>query len=291
MINSYRLPWTFLQRAWSHLNPGNGLRELWKQRYLIRQFAGREISSRYQGTYLGAVWSLITPLLMLGVYTFVYGVIFKARWMGAAPGSTTGDGLASFALAMFSGTLVYSIFSETLNRSCGLIIGVPNFVKKVVFPLQILPLVTLIGSLFQAMVALVVLAIGMIIVTGSIPPTMLLAPVMILPIALFSLGLAWFCSSLGVYVRDIGHGVAIVTQVLFFATPIFYPIEAVPAAYRGVMSLNPLTPMVTVARQALLGQTSIAWDSYALSLAIGLIVAFAGYGWFQATRRGFADVL
>jgi len=291
MIRSSGFPGAFLQRVWFYLNPVTGLGELWRQRFLIGQFAGREISGRYQGTYLGAVWSLVTPLLMLGVYTFVYGVIFKARWIGPTPGSEHGDGLASFALAMFSGTLAYSVFSETLNRSCGLIIGVPNFVKKVVFPLQILPLVTLIGSLFQAFVALVVLAIGMLIVTGGLPASMLLAPVMILPITLFSLGLAWFCSSLGVYIRDIGQGVAIVTQMLFFATPIFYPVEAVPEAYRGLMNLNPLTPMVTVVRQALLGQSAIAWDSYVLSLAIGLTVAVVGHGWFQATRRGFADVL
>lgn len=262
-------------------------RDLWQQRDLLRQFTRREIEGRYKGSHLGLLWSFLTPLVMLGVYTFVFGVVFQARW----PHARGGESLAEFALAMFAGQLAFQTFAEPVGRAAGLITGVPNFVKKVVFPLQILPMAAVGAGLYHVAVGMLIALGASWFIYGAIPWTVLLLPLAILPIALLGLGITWFVASLGVYLRDVGYLIGVILQVLNFATPIFYPITAIPEAYRGWMHLNPLTAQVDLVRGVLIvGEVGdpITWAvTYILSLA----VAFLGYLWFMITRKGFADVL
>ena len=261
--------------------------DLWTHRDLIRQFTRREIEGRYKGSYLGLLWSFITPLAMLIVYTFVFGIVFKARW----PHERGGESLAEFALVMFAGQLAFQAFAEPVGRAAGLIVGVPNFVKKVVFPLQILPLAVVGAGLYHVGIGMLIALGASLLVYGSLPWTCLLIPLSVLPLALLGLGLSWFLAALGVYLRDVGYIISVVLQVLFFATPIFYPITAIPEAYRGWMLLNPLTPMVELVRgHLIIGQLGDPWI-WSTAYGYGLGAALLGYLWFMITRKGFADVL
>jgi len=269
------------------LNPITLIRDLWQHRDLIRQFTRREIEGRYKGSYLGLLWSFITPVIMLLVFTFVFGVVFKARW----PHARGGDSLAEFALVMFAGQLAFQAFSEPVSRAPGLITGVPNFVKKVVFPLQILPVTVVGAALYHVSVGLLIALVASLFVYGAVPWTVLLLPFSLLPLAMLGLGCAWFLSALGVYLRDVGYIVGVALQALFFATPIFYPVSAIPEAYRGWMMLNPLTPMIDLVRGHLIIGTPGDPTTWACALAIGLVAMALGYAWFMVTRKGFADVL
>lgn len=269
------------------LNPLAAVTDLWRHRDLIRQFTRREIEGRYKGSYLGLLWSFITPLVMLLVFTFVFGVVFKARW----PHARGGDSLAEFALVMFAGQLAFQAFAEPVNRAAGLIVGVPNFVKKVVFPLQILPVAVVGAGLYHVGVGLLIALGASLLIHGSVPWTALLVPLSLLPLALLGLGVSWFLASLGVYVRDIGYMVGVVMQALFFATPILYPVTAIPEPYRAWMALNPLTPMVGLVRDHLIignvGEPAV----WGMGFAYGVVALGLGYAWFMVTRKGFADVL
>jgi lipopolysaccharide transport system permease protein len=277
-----------LRQIIKEANPVLIIREIWMKRDLIGQFARRDIQGRYSGSYLGIIWSLIIPLVMLMIYTFVFGVIFKARWRGV--GGVSSD-LASFSLAMFAGSLTFTIFSDSVNRAPGLIVSVPNFVKKVVFPLEILPIAALLGAIFQAALAIIVLAVAQIWILHDIHWSIFLTPIALLPIAMFSLGMSWILSSLGVFIRDIGPSVIILTQILFFLSPIFYPVDSIPPEFRPWMRMNPLTPMIEVSRSALLGLSPFQWGALFQSLVISLVVFCLGRAWFQLTRSGFADVI
>ena len=267
-------------------NPARFVAGLWQRRDLIQQLTWREITGRYRSSSLGVVWSLITPLVSLLLYTFVFGVVFKARWPG-----TRAENLAEYGLLLFAGITAFGLFSESVTRAPGLITASPNYVKKVVFPLEILP-VSIVGSaIFHALISVGLLVVGAWALLGTVSATLWLLPVVLLPIACLSLGLAWALASLGVYLRDIGHTVGLVTQVLFFTTPIFYAAESVPERFRWVMAINPLTPLVeNMRRVSVLGQWP-DWSAFWVSLAVSFVVLCAGRAWFGVTKRGFADVL
>jgi lipopolysaccharide transport system permease protein len=224
---------------------------------------------------------------MLLVFTFVFGVVFKARW----PHARGGESLAEFALVMFSGQLAFQVFSEPVTRASGLIVGVPNFVKKVVFPLQILPVTVVGGALYHVGVGLAIALVASLVIYGSMPWTVIMLPLALLPPAMLGLGCTWFLASLGVYLRDVGYVVSVITQVLFFATPIFYPVTAIPEPYRPWMECNPLTSMVELVRGNLIIGTVGDPATWGAALSTGLIVMTLGYVWFMVTRKGFADVL
>jgi lipopolysaccharide transport system permease protein len=267
-------------------NPLVFVGDLWARRDLIRQLAWREITGRYRSSALGVVWSLLTPLVSLLLYTFVFGVVFKARWPGGRA-----DNLSEYGLLLFAGITAFSIFSETVTRAPGLITGAPNYVKKVVFPLEILPVTIVWSALFHAGISVLLLVVGTWIFMGTVSQTLWLLPIVLLPVTCLSLGLGWMLASLGTYLRDIGHTVGLVTQVLFFTTPIFYAVESVPASLRGLIRLNPLTPTVeNMRRVSVLGQWP-DWQAFGVSLTVGLVVLCLGHAWFALTKRGFADVL
>lgn len=273
-------------RAWQLLNPISIVRHLWRYRDLIVQMVRREVGQRYRGSYLGVLWSLITPLLMLAIYTFVFSTVFKARWR-----TDVETPPAEFALTLFAGLTAFNIFSEVVGRAPTLILAVPNYVKKVVFPLEILPVVALGTALVNSLISVVLLLIGSLVLLGNFSTTVVLLPFAYLPLILLCLGLGWFLASLGVYVRDIGQGIGLVVQMLFFLSPVFYPATAVPEFLQSVFDFNPLTAILAGFRQTLLWGQMLEWPSWMLWTLLTSLLAVFGYAWFVRTKKGFADVM
>ncbi len=274
------------QASWKYLNPFSTLWGIWKGRGLLDQLVRRNIEGRYKGTMMGLVWMIVTPLVMLAVYTFVFGVIFKARW-----GAGLGDSKAAFALIMFCGMAVFNIFSESVNGSVGIVVGNPNYVKKVVFPLELLPVSSVLSACFFGLVWIGILLLGIVLFFHKFCLAAICLPLIFIPLVLFSCGLAWFVASLGVFIRDLAHLIGIVLQVLYFMTPIFYSVEMVPESVRGVLLLNPLTPIVQSARQVLIYNQWPDWHGLGIVTLLSMVVFQMGYFWFMKTKRGFADVL
>jgi lipopolysaccharide transport system permease protein len=266
-------------------SPLEMVQSFWRNRGLIWALTKREVLGRYRGSVMGTLWSFFNPLLMLGVYTFVFSTVFKARWAGGS------DSKTEFALLLFAGMLVFGIFSECVNRAPSLILSNPNYVKKVVFPLEILPIVSLGAALFHLLVSLLVWVLFYLVAFGVPKAGILLLPVALLPFAIFVLGLSWFLTSLGVYVRDIIQFVGVLVMALMFLSPIFYPLSALPESYREVIAFSPITIAVDQARDLMFWGKSIDWAVWAAYLVISLIIGWLGFAWFQTTRRGFADVI
>jgi lipopolysaccharide transport system permease protein len=266
-------------------SPRELIASFWRNRELTLALTQREVLGRYRGSALGLLWSFVHPLFMLAVYTFVFSVVFKARWGGGS------DSKAEFALVLFAGLIIFNLFAECITRSPGLILENANYVKRVVFPLEILPWVAIGSALFHAMISLVVWLVFYTILFGWPKVTIVLLPAVILPTILLIIGLCWFFSALGVYLRDISQLTTILVTVTMFLSPIFYPISALPDHLQGLLLLNPLTPTLEQFRGILLwGQVPElkVWIPY---LAITALVAWLGFAWFQKVRRGFADVL
>jgi lipopolysaccharide transport system permease protein len=258
---------------------------LWENRALVRALVAREVLGRYRGSMLGVLWSLLNPILMLTVYTFVFSVVFKARWSGGT------ESRAEFALALFVGLIAFNLFAECVNRAPGLVLANANYVKKVVFPLEILPVVSFGAAMFHALVSLCVWLLFYVVVTGLPPLTAVWLPVVLLPLMLFVLGASWALASLGVYLRDVGQVMGLFTTALMFLSPIFYPAAALPDGLRRIFHLNPLTPVIEMARDVLMWGRPPAMVPLVLSIGLGALVAWLGFAWFQKTRKGFADVL
>jgi len=257
----------------------------WKNRVLIAALAKRDIASRYKGSMLGMFWSILNPLLMLAIYTFVFSEIFRMRWAGVS--ENPGD----FALMLFAGMLLFTFFSECVNRAPGLLVSNPNLVKKIVFPLEVQAWVSVVSGLFQTLVSLVVLLAAFLFLKGIPPWTALLVPVVFVPLSLVVLGLSWFLSSLGVYLRDIGQVVGHLVMMTMFLSPLFYPVTAIPEKFRPLFYLNPLTMLMGQARKVLILGELPDWTSLGIYTLGALAFAWFGFWWFQRTRRGFADVI
>lgn len=258
---------------------------LWKNRSLIKALVGREIIGRYRGSVMGVLWSFFLPVLMLAVYTFVFSVIFRARW------DTGSDSKTEFALILFAGLLVFNFFSECVNRSPGLILANTSYVKRVVFPLEILPVVTLGAALFHCGISSLVWLLFYVVFFGIPPLTALLFPVVLLPLIFLTAGISWLLASLGVFLRDVAQVVGVATTMLLFLSPIFYPISALPEEFRTVLMFNPLTHIIEQIRGVLIFGRVPNLTMYGVSLLGSIVVAWLGYAWFQKTRKGFADVL
>jgi lipopolysaccharide transport system permease protein len=262
---------------------------LWRNRRLIVQMTQREIVGRYKGSVLGLAWSFLNPLLMLTVYTFVFSVVFKSRWGAPVPGAD--ESRTQFAVILFVGLIVHGLFAEVTNRAPQLIVGNPNYVKKVVFPLEILPVVSLGAALFHSLVSLLVLLVVFAAVHGYLPWTAALAPLVLFPLVVLILGIAWILASLGTYLRDIGQTVGILTSLMMFLSPVFYPVSALPESLRPFFLANPLTFVIEQARDVLIWGRIPYWPGLAAYSLIALLVAALGFAGFQKTRKGFADVL
>ncbi len=256
-----------------------------KHRYLIFSLAKREIASRYRGSTFGAVWSIINPLLLLGVYTFVFSSVFEAKW-GQNVGSKS-----EFAMILFCGLIVFTMFSETIVRAPTLILNHATYVKKVVFPLEVLIWVALLGSLFNLLTSFIVLLSFELVINQHIQWTVIFFPIVILPLVLLTAGICWFLASLGVFLRDIGQMIGILTTILLFMSPIFYPSSSVPVKYQAIFKLNPVSFFIEEARNVVIWGNLPSWVPLAQFTAVSLLFAWLGFAWFQKTRKGFADVL
>jgi lipopolysaccharide transport system permease protein len=263
------------------------VRSLWRNRSLIAQLAKRDVIGRYKGSIIGLAWSFFNPLFMLAVYTFVFSMVFESRW-GSASGA---ENRTQFAAVLFVGLIVQGLFADVLNRAPGIILTHVNFVKKVIFPLEILPVVSLGAALFHSLISLLVLVTTSFLLNITVHWTVLCTPVVLLPLVVLTVGLAWILASLGVYIRDVGPTVSITMTVILFLTPIFYPITAVPERYRDWIMANPLTFIVEQAREVLVWGRLPDWRGLGIYLLVALGVAWTGFAWFQKTRKGFADVL
>lgn len=261
------------------------LASLWRHRQLLDMMVRRDIASRYRGSLMGVAWSLVTPVLMLAVYTFVFSVVFNARW-GTQAGSRT-----DFAIFLFVGLLTHGFFAECLTRAPGLIVGHSNLVKRVVFPLEILPLSLTFSALFNCVVNIVVLLAAMLLFGMPYHWSMLLFPLMLLPLVFFAIGVSYLLSSLGVFLRDIAQLTGMISMLLLFMAPVFYPLEALPKNFQHWLTLNPLTVVIESSRAVLVQGKMPAWSNWAVTLLISVSVAAYGEWWFRRTRSGFSDVL
>lgn len=252
---------------------------------LVVLLTKREIVGRYRGSLLGLVWSLVHPLVMLAAYSFIFSTIFQTRW------GTGAENNADFVLLLFAGLLVYSLFVECLIRAPGLIVSRVNYVKKVVFPLEVLPWVSLGVALFQMSMSLMGLLLFYGLIHQSLNWTVILFPLLIAPLALIVLGISWFLASVGVFVRDVGHAMGIVSSLLLFLAPVFYPASAFPVEYRPFLYLNPLTFIIEQSRDVLIIGKLPGWYGLGIYTLCSVSIAWVGFMWFQRTRKGFADVL
>jgi len=262
------------------------VKSLWRNRQLIAQMTQREVMGRYKGSIMGLAWSFFNPVFMLTVYTFVFSVIFKSRWGVEGEESKT-----QFAVVLFVGMIVHSLFAEVLNRAPGLILANVNYVKKVVFPLETLPVIAMGAALFHTLISLAVLLVAFVMFNGSLQWTAIFTPLVLLPLVILTLGLAWMLASLGVFLRDVGQTIGIITTVMMFLAPVFYPITAIPEEFRSWLLANPLTFIIEQAREVLIWGNSPDWVGLGIYLLVASVVAWGGYAWFQKTKKGFADVL
>lgn len=267
------------------IHPVEVFASLWRNRELINASAKREVLGRYRGSVMGILWSFLNPLFLLAVYTFVFSEIFKARW------NVESDSKTEFALVLFAGLLIFNLFAECINRAPGLILANPNYVKKVVFPLEILPVVVLLAGAFHALISLGVWMLAYLVFFGIPHATIVYLPFIVFPLMLFILGTSWALASLGVYLRDVGQFIGVITMVLMFMSPVFYQATSLPAAYRHFIYLNPLTPAIEQARDVLFWGKAPDLQMLGFCWMASLFIAWLGFAWFQKTRQGFADVI
>jgi len=259
---------------------------LYSHRSLILQLARRGVAGRYKGSLIGGGWSLISPLLLLGIYTFAFGVVLNVR-----SGDRLETGIDSFAIFLFSGLAVHALLAECINNAPRLIVTNASYVKKVVFPIEILAWVTLSSALFHLGISFLVLVGAQLFVNQSLSWTIILFPLIVAPLLLFAVGLTWFFAALGVYVRDISQISGLISTGLLFLAPVFYPLSRLPESYQSLLYLNPLTFVIEEGRRVLLLGMLPDWVGLGLYTLAALGMAQFGFWWFQRSRRGFSDVL
>ncbi|HYF13699.1 MAG TPA: ABC transporter permease [Phycisphaerales bacterium] len=280
--------------SWAEaLDPVATARSLWRARGLLSQFARRDVEARNRGSVLGILWTLLNPLVMLAVYTFVFAVVWEARWEGTGAAAGAGE-KTLFAITLFAGIIAYEVFAATVNSAPLVIVHNPNFVKRVVFPLEVLPLSTLLASLAVFACGMAVLIAANLALRGGVSGTIWLTPIVLLPLVLTAGGIALLVSALGVFLRDIKPVVGVLTQVLFFTTPILYPaskLAKAPDWMRAVLSANPLTPIFEGVRDVMVFGRYPDFAGLAVSTLVGVAIFQAGRAVFTKLKRGFADVI
>jgi lipopolysaccharide transport system permease protein len=268
--------------ALSPLAPVLALTNNWP---LVRQMTLREVVGRYRGSILGVLWSFFNPLLLLTVYTFLFGHVFKSKW------GLPNEGTAEFAVMLFVGMIVHSLLAECANRAPALVVNNANYVRKIVFPLETLAWVVVGTALFHALVSIVVLLLAQVVLMGVLPLTVLMLPVVLVSFLPVVVGTVWLLASIGVFVRDMQQAVVIFTLALLFLAPVFYPSSMLSEQYRWILSVNPLTLVIEQSRDVLIWGRLPDFLSLTLYFAAGCIYAWLALWWFQKTRPGFADVL
>lgn len=256
-----------------------------RHRSLTWELSKREVLGRYRGASFGLAWSVISPFLMLCVYAFAFGTVMKSKW----PHEAGGD--HSYAVILFVGLIVHGFFAECLTRAPTLVVGNPNYVTRVVFPLDILPWPMMLSALFHALMNVVVLVLLMLALEHRLHPTLLLLPLVFVPLLLITMGVSWFLAAVGVYFRDVSQIMPVVATALLFLSSAIIPVSILPPPLQTLFRLNPLTFFIDEARVVVLMGGQLDWSMLGLATVAGLLVAWFGHAWFMATQRGFADVL
>ena len=273
-----------LLRARRSVGPFFVFTSLLANRSIVAKMAKREIIDRYRGSMLGLLWSFFNPVAMLAIYTFVFSVVLKTTWPSSG-------GTLQYALNLFAGMIAFSLFAEPVTRAPSLMLQNPNLVKKVVFPLEVIPWVAMASSAFHAIVSYGVLLGAAVLIVGKIPLAAFLVPVLLVPVMLLALGFTWFLASMGVFLRDLTHTVGLAVTALMFVSPVFYPLGAIPEPARGLLALNPLAPLIEQARAMALIGTLPDLAHWLVLLVASFVVAWAGIWWFMRTKHAFADVV
>lgn len=265
----------------SALNPAATLKNIHAQRYLLGQLIKRDVLLRYRGAMFGVLWIFFSPLLMLAIFAFVFGHIFQARWP-QQPADLP------FWLLLYVGLIVFNLFAETVSRAPSTVRSQPSYVKKIIFPVEILPLVPLGAGLVHAAFNLAILA-AVLAWAGHLGAGLLL-PLLVVPVLLLAMGIAWFLAAWGVFIKDMTQIVPLFVQMLLFLSPVFYPSSAAPPSLRPLYEINPIGTVIEAARAAIL-RLPVDWLSWLAALALGLIAATLGFAFFNHARDEFADAL
>lgn len=251
---------------------------------LILTLARRELASRYKGSALGVFWAILTPLVTIAIFTFIFAKIFNARFGQSTSGW-------DFALYLFCGLLPWTAFQEAVQQSSTTIVTHTNLVKRVVFPLETLPVAQTLAALANQMFGTLALIFAAIIIRRELHASVLWLPLLLAPQLAVTLGAAWLVASLGVFLRDVVQGISLVLMAWLYLTPIIYPESLVPEKYRPFINLNPFTPLVRSYRRILLEGTMPDWSGLAYFTLFALLLFLFGYWWFARTRKSFADVI
>ncbi|MBE6356567.1 MAG: ABC transporter permease [Lentisphaerae bacterium] len=265
------------------------LKYVYDHRSLTGNLIKRRFSQMYRSSMMGKLWSIIHPLFMLLIYAYVFRIVFEVRWDMENANETD----SMFAITMFTGMIFFNVFAEALNSSANVMAGNVNFVKKTIFPLELLPITQSLGAAITGVICFALVVVARVIFDGFgiFSWSMLLFPLLFILFLFFVSGICLFVASLGVYFRDTQFVCGIILQMLFFTTPIFYPVERVPEEYHWVLDSNPLSLYVSVGRKLLLNGAVPGADSWLLIVLISVLVWQCGWTWFTTTKKGFADVL
>ncbi len=258
-------------------------------RHLISQMTKRDVIGRYRGSFIGIGWSFLHPLLMLAVFTFVFSVVFQTKWGVPVEGQEEGKGF--FAIVLFIGLIMHSFLSEILTRSPGLILSNVNYVKKVIFPLEVMPWISVLSALIHSGISLIVWVVAYLILVGIPGWQIVFLPLVMIPLVTLALGIAYLLASIGVFLRDIGQTMGIISSVLLFLSPVFFPIERLPETFQTLFLINPLTFIIQQAREVLIWKAMPDFYGLLIYMIVASVVFLLGFAWFQKTRKGFADVL
>jgi lipopolysaccharide transport system permease protein len=261
-----------------------GLGSIYRNRGLLRSLVKREIEVKYRSSVLGKLWVVIYPLVMLGVYTFVFGGVFRSRWAGS------GD-LTDFVPMLYCGLIVHAIFAETVGKSPSLIVNNSNYVKKVIFPLLLLPVTNLLAALFNAAISFALLLLMVLAFKHHVSWTLVFAPVVLLPLFLLTIGCAWIIAALGVFFRDIEQFMGILMSMLLFLSPVFYSTESAPPVARKLLMINPLSYPIEEIRNVVVLGIAPSLSTWVLNMLPAMMVAWIGLWVFERARPAFADVI
>ena len=256
-----------------------------RHRNLVRELTRRDVLGRYRGASFGMLWSLIGPLMILAIYSIAFGQIFKSRWQ-----QVSGDN-AEFGIVLFLGIIVHGFFAECFSRAPRLMIDNANYVKRVIFPLHVLPWSVVFSALFHMAMNLIVFVVLSALVYGRFSPLIFLVPVVVAPLVLLTVSVTWVVASLGVYVRDIQQATPVIVTAMFFLSSAIVPVDTLPPKYQAIFHLNPLTFFIDQVRNVALWGRAPDWWGLAQYTLAGLIALYLSYAWFRATSKGFADVL
>ncbi|ABM05144.1 ABC-2 type transporter permease protein [Psychromonas ingrahamii 37] len=257
---------------------------LYKNKRLIISLTRRDILQRYQGSLLGVFWSILTPIVMLAIYTFIFSVVFKAKW-------GIGGDKYQFSMLLFSGLILFNFFSDILSRSPELLVSHSNYVTKVIFPVEILPWVITLSALFNFILSFIIWFIFYTLLIGLPALSVIFTPAIVIPFCFLCCGLSYIISATGVYLKDTNQLVALLVTAMMFLTPIFYPISALPEKYQVYMYLNPITNVIEMFRDIAIYNNSITLNGYAIYFFSSAFIYLLGFLWFQKLRKGFSDVL